>query len=687
MRTLFITLPLVVCFDLWEPRSIAATGPLPTGWRSADIGSVGLPGSASALNGTFTVSGAGADIWGRADAFHFTYRTLSGDGSILAEVASVQGAQPWTKVGVMMRASTNAGAAQAMMLISTSKGLAFQRRTSNGGVSTHTSGGSGTAPRWVKLERRGSTITASVSRDGRTWTTVGSDRFSLPSTVLVGLAVSSHDRTRLATGTFEGVRVAARASNKPWAQGRVRVAPNGHVLQYETTGAPFFYLADTGWGLFKRLSRTNVDTYLKDVASKGFNAVHAVLVMGWSNPGAAAHNRYGDHPFVAVNNRYDPARIITTPGNDPADAAAYDYWDHADYILDKAEQYGLYVLLQPTWGNYVSGTTSYARDMSSNIFTTTNARIYGEFVGRRYGKRPNIIWMLGGDRAAVYGDYDFRPVWRRLAEGIGRGVTGQALTWSQPHAAWKQVLMTYQATRRNHPGSSIWFHNDAWLTFNGIQTEYHSIVRKLSTDWKKSPTKPTTIIETRYENDTATDRVVFTGAFKQRYQMYHSILGGSAGYSYGNGRIWDFSTSGKTWTTALNDPGRLAMKTVWQLLNKLSPSELLKRVPDQTLLDGSVGTATAEDLLVAMRGSDRRYAIVYSTNGRNIRLKAAQLATGTADAYFLSPRDGKLYNSAGARVSGKFASITTGAGAAITQFNPPGTAGSGNDWILIVRVR
>jgi hypothetical protein len=345
------------------------------------------------------------------------------------------------------------------------------------------------------------------------------------------------------------------------------------------------------------------------------------------------------------------------------------------------------VALQPTWGNYVSGTNSYAYDMTLNIFTVANAKIYGEFLGRRYGARPNIIWMLGGDRSAVYSNGDFRPVWRSMAEGIGRGVTGQTLAWNEAHSAWNQLLMTYHATRRDDPGSSLWFHNDAWLDVNGVQAEYHNITKKFATDWRKLPAKPTGITETRYEDEYSTDRILFTGAFKQRYQMYHAVLSGSFGYVYGHGRIWDFKTTDKTWQTALNDPGRLSIKTVWQLLNRFSDTELLNRTPDQTLLDGSLGSGVSEDLLVAMRGSDSRFAIVYSTNGRDIRVKAAQLAAGTADAYWWSPRSGRYYNGSGAEIAGRFGTVATGGTAPVVGFNPPGTAAAGNDWVLILRVR
>jgi regulation of enolase protein 1 (concanavalin A-like superfamily) len=182
--------------------------PLPSGWQSQDVGAVGTSGSADHSNGTFTVRGAGADVWGTADAFHYAYRSLSGDGTITARVASLNGSQAWTKVGVMIRASTASNAAHAFMLVAqATKGLAFQYRPSNGAATQHVAAGTGTAPRWVRLARSGNVITASVSSDGAAWTTAGSATFTMPTDVLVGLAVSSHTTSELATGVFDNVTV------------------------------------------------------------------------------------------------------------------------------------------------------------------------------------------------------------------------------------------------------------------------------------------------------------------------------------------------------------------------------------------------------------------------------------------------------------------------------------------------
>ena len=159
---------------------VVSTGPavtpptLPVPWVTQDIGAVGKAGSASfaAATGTYSVSGAGADIWGTADALRFVYQTLSGDGQIVARVASVQNTNAWVKAGVMIRADLTPGSAQAMMMVTPGKGNNFQRRLTNGGVSVGTAGALVTAPYWVKLTRAGSTITAYQSSDGSTWSTV-----------------------------------------------------------------------------------------------------------------------------------------------------------------------------------------------------------------------------------------------------------------------------------------------------------------------------------------------------------------------------------------------------------------------------------------------------------------------------------------------------------------------------------
>lgn len=203
------------------PTTVSPTAPLPSPWQSRDIGAVGAAGSAGDSGGAFSVSGAGADVWGTADAFHFAYRPLDGNGSITARVASVQNVAAWTKAGVMIRSSLSAGAAHAFVLVSPGKGVAFQRRTADGASSLHTAGTSTTAPRWVRLTRSGTTITAFESADGVSWQTIGSSTIALGSSALVGLAVSSHVAGTAAAAVFDNVVVQASTAPVAWTSGDI----------------------------------------------------------------------------------------------------------------------------------------------------------------------------------------------------------------------------------------------------------------------------------------------------------------------------------------------------------------------------------------------------------------------------------------------------------------------------------
>jgi regulation of enolase protein 1 (concanavalin A-like superfamily) len=176
-------------------------------WQALDIGSTGAAGRSTGSNGTFTVTGSGADIWGTADAFQFAYRTMTGDGTITARVLNVDHVDRWTKAGVMIRASLMASSRHAMMIVSPEKGYAFQRRAADGAESAHTPGPLAAAPGWVRLQRSGNTITASVSFDGFTWSVVGIDTIALPVMVYVGLPVTSHQQGALASAVFDNVTV------------------------------------------------------------------------------------------------------------------------------------------------------------------------------------------------------------------------------------------------------------------------------------------------------------------------------------------------------------------------------------------------------------------------------------------------------------------------------------------------
>jgi len=143
------------------------------------------------------ISAYGGDIWASADYFCFAYKKLSGDGSISVKVNSQTYAADWSKAGVMVRESLDAGSAHGIMAVTPSRVRAFQNRPTTAGTSfsAHSATGTITLPFWVKLERKGNQITASYSTDGKVWTVqpatenTGTDASPNPQTISMGTSI------------------------------------------------------------------------------------------------------------------------------------------------------------------------------------------------------------------------------------------------------------------------------------------------------------------------------------------------------------------------------------------------------------------------------------------------------------------------------------------------------------------
>lgn len=190
---------------------------LPAPWSSSDVGVVGTAGSARFADGTYTVAGGGADVFGAADAFRFVRRPLTGDGQIVARVASIDAADPFAKAGVMIREGTGPDARNASLFVTPSQGLRLTARSAVGGPSTSIAG-AGAAPVWLRLTRVGNRCTAHRSLDGKRWTRVGARNVAMAGEVLIGLAVTSHDPTALNTSAFDNVRITTPTPLRPLAR-------------------------------------------------------------------------------------------------------------------------------------------------------------------------------------------------------------------------------------------------------------------------------------------------------------------------------------------------------------------------------------------------------------------------------------------------------------------------------------
>jgi len=184
--------------------------PLPSGWLDGDVGAVGIAGNSSYASGTFTVNGAGGQGSSTADALHFVYQPLSGDGSIVARVVSMPSGTG-AEAGVMVRETLNPGSVNGTTVDNVPSGayVAFNIRTVTGGSTSEPNAIGGTAPPyWVELVRSGSTLSSYASPDGVNWTLISNETINMAQNMYVGLAVySGTNPPSLASATFDNVAV------------------------------------------------------------------------------------------------------------------------------------------------------------------------------------------------------------------------------------------------------------------------------------------------------------------------------------------------------------------------------------------------------------------------------------------------------------------------------------------------
>jgi hypothetical protein len=173
----------------------------------------GNPAAFAEAAGMITMSGGGADIWNAADEFRFAFKSLNGDGTIVAKVDSIVNTDPWAKVGVMIRETLDPGARFAAVYATPGNGVRYQARLLNAGAAVSDTAVATPeqialrAPVWVKIERTGSSFNCFYSTDGVKWTSMSwnPQTINMSAGVYLGLAVTSHNVNAATTAQFSSV--------------------------------------------------------------------------------------------------------------------------------------------------------------------------------------------------------------------------------------------------------------------------------------------------------------------------------------------------------------------------------------------------------------------------------------------------------------------------------------------------
>lgn len=443
--------------------------------------------------------------------------------------------------------------------------------------------------------------------------------------------------------------------------GHVVVSANHHFLQHED-GRPFYWQGDTAWLLLSKLDRSETERYLEDRRSKGFNVIQVMVLQN-----VEMKNAYGVPALV----NGDPAKPNVTSGADFSKPGEYDFWDHLDWVLDRAAEKGIYLALVPAWGSVVK-----AGELNSD-----NVETYAGFLAKRYKDRPNIFWIVGGD---IQGDRNLE-VWNRM---------GRTLKALDPNH-----LITFHPFGRMQ--SSMWFHNEPWLDFNMFQSGHRRYDqdtdsphrygednwRYTADDYMLEPTKPVLDGEPSYENipqGLHDSTQPYWKASDCRRYAYWSVFTGAFGHTYGHNAVMQFHKPAQGnsreqkpafadggygvkdyWYDALDHPGARQM----QFLQRLVLSRpYFERIPNQGALSGSNGKRY--DYIAITRGNS--YLFAYTYTGKPIPLMLGVLTGHKLQVWWYNPRDGSSKN------------MGTIANQGIHTFTPPGVPEAGNDWVLVL---
>lgn len=434
---------------------------------------------------------------------------------------------------------------------------------------------------------------------------------------------------------------------KPWENGSLRVSENGKYLKNGKT--PFFWLGDTAWLMFSRLSKEEAYLYMRNRKEKGYNVIQTTMVHEWPQK-----NREGSQALL--NNEFSTPDL---QGN---------YWSKAEEMVDMAEELGLYMALLPAWGGNVA----------KGYLNMQNVDTYIDFLAERFGNRPNIIWLVGGD---VRGDSAL-DVFKRIGSRLKEVCSGH--------------LVGFHPFGRTT--SSKWFHQEPWLDFNMFQSGHRRYDQTVMQTWddngehpdnygednwkyvehdlKLSPIKPVIDGEPSYElvlQGLHDKTQPYWQSFDVRRYAYWSVFAGAMGHTYGDNSIMQFYTFEdgegafgvkQDWREAQHNVGASQMR---HLKNLMEQVDYQNGSEAGHLLAGKQGEKYERVSIFA--GAD--YILCYTYLGHSFKLDLSECSR-KYDGYWMDP------------ITGVRSFLGGAAGGNIIEFTPPFKGEGHSDWVLIL---
>lgn len=395
----------------------------------------------------------------------------------------------------------------------------------------------------------------------------------------------------------------------------------------DQSNQPFFWAGDAAWSLIAQLSSSDAELYLENRKEKGFTVIMVSLIEHkfCTNPPA---NIYGDLPFKGS----------------PFVVENEKYFAHADSVIESAWKNNILVLLAPLYLGYDCKDEGWC----SEVKNATEADMYawGRYVGARYKKFNNIIWLIGGDT-------DPSQVKDKVLEMV-RGI--------------RETDTVHLFSAHNQPESMAidpW-KGKSWMNVNNVYSYDSVIYKRYMKAYKLMPPMPYYQIESAYENEhNSTPQEL-------RSHAYWAILSGAMGQVFGNCPIWHFGSARtwcntNDWKTEMNKPGSLSMDYLQRLFRSRSWQNLVPDF-DKRLITSGYGTWGTKDYVSCARTTDGNTIIAYLPSKREVKVDMSKITGSHARCWWYDPSNGK------SKEIGTYP--TTG----LRKFTPD----SETDWVLVI---
>jgi hypothetical protein len=400
----------------------------------------------------------------------------------------------------------------------------------------------------------------------------------------------------------------------------------------DARGRPFFVLGDTPWFL-QKLPIEDVRRILDDRLAKGFDTLFLEILDDSAMPSRDANG----------NVAFQPEKDITRP--------VEAYWRYADAVLEEAERRGFFVIHSDLW--YGAGGGLWMHHV-----TPESAETYGHFLGKRYARFKNLLWMHCGDRNP---DAKLAECARRLA----RAIRAEA-----PHHL-------HTAHLEHEFASAASFHGEDWLDVNMAYTYGASYLHVLPEVRRTGPVRPVILGETGYEGEPNAIELLpdakggdLWTPYRIRRNAWWAVLSGACGYCAGT-RLWRFE---ENWREVLDAASSRQAPIIRRTFESL---EWWRLRPDEKheLVTAGFGAWKKADWVAAAVADDGRAALTYLPGPATLRVAMGRLRGAVSAAWLdpssgkASPADGSPFPASGDRT-----------------FTAPGKNAAGDgDWVLVLR--